>query len=339
MIPVPSLDERLRGQRAARRQREGRRAGRIYTAAELLQMDFPAPKCIVKDIIVEGLGAFASRPKVGKSWDVFGIGLAVATGGKAFGSIDVEQGEALLLMLEDTERRLQDRLGKLLHGEDPPSSLHLVPKGGWPRLNEGGLDQLHEWLTAHPSARYVALDTLAKVLPKRKRGDDAYETDYAILGDHLQTLAVEHHVALEFTHHLRKPGALDGDWLDDLLGSTGISAAVDGARALKRARGQHDAVLHVTGRDLEEQSFAVTWSPQTGLWTLVGNAADQPRSRERAEILDVLRLAPSGMGPAAVAKTLARDRNATKWLMYQMWQDGELVNQAGTYSPRDGERE
>ena len=49
-------------------------------------------------------------PKLGKSWMALGLGIAVASGGRAFGSVPVEAGDALYLALEDSPRRLQSRL-------------------------------------------------------------------------------------------------------------------------------------------------------------------------------------------------------------------------------------
>jgi len=89
-----------------------RRNGHIpttFTATELLDMELPEPKFAVPGILAQGLGILGGKPKTGKSWKVLDLGLAVAYGGRALGSIKVEQGDVLYLALEDTARRLQDR--------------------------------------------------------------------------------------------------------------------------------------------------------------------------------------------------------------------------------------
>ncbi|WP_261994644.1 helicase RepA family protein, partial [Streptomyces sp. ME109] len=48
-----------------------------------------------------------------------GLALAVAAGGQAFDSVPVQGGPVLYLALEDTPRRLQTRMGKLLGGFYP----------------------------------------------------------------------------------------------------------------------------------------------------------------------------------------------------------------------------
>ena len=77
--------------------------------------------------------------------------------------------------------------------------------------------------------------------------------------------------------------------LDEITGSIGLTGVVDGALILKRERGQHEATLFVTGRDIEqEQQFALRFDPLTAMWTQVGNAEEVRRTKERQEILDLL---------------------------------------------------
>ncbi|WP_374139166.1 AAA family ATPase, partial [Sphingomonas sp.] len=76
------------------------------SARALMTMTFPPIKFIVPGYIVEGLTIFAGAPKLGKSWACLGFGIAVASGGMAFGSIRCEQGAVLYLALEDNPRRL-----------------------------------------------------------------------------------------------------------------------------------------------------------------------------------------------------------------------------------------
>ena len=60
------------------------------------------------------------------------------------------------------------------------------------------------------------------------------------------------------------------DVFDEITGSIGLTGVVDGAPILKRERGQHEATLFVTGRDIEqEQQPALRFDPLTAMWTLV----------------------------------------------------------------------
>src|SRR5918992_3521750 len=106
-------------------------AVRIFTAAELMAEDLPPVRWVVPEILPEGVTFLAGKPKLGKSWMGLGLGIAVATGGVALGTKQVEQGEVLYLALEDNKRRIQNRLNKLLAGRPAPASLHITT--AWPR--------------------------------------------------------------------------------------------------------------------------------------------------------------------------------------------------------------
>src|SRR5207253_2368842 len=99
------------------------------TAAELMRMKLPPPRWAVPELIPEGLTILAGRPKTGKSWLALHIAIAVATGGAVLTSSPVESGPVLYLAMEDTRRRLQKRLSKLLQGP-PPEQLHIRTR--WP---------------------------------------------------------------------------------------------------------------------------------------------------------------------------------------------------------------
>ena len=137
------------------------------TAEDLEQKDFPEIKWAVPNLLPEGLTILAGRPKRGKSWLGLGLALAVASGGKALGTIDVEKGNALYLALEDNERRLKNRLACL---KEPslklPPQLHLVTN--FLPLQMGGLQTLTDWLDKHPKTRLVVIDTLGRILPSNK---------------------------------------------------------------------------------------------------------------------------------------------------------------------------
>jgi hypothetical protein len=125
-------------------------------------------------------------------------------------------------------------------------------------------------------------------------------------------------------HHLRKTGS--SDVLDEITGSTGMTGAVDGALILKRERGQMEATLFVTGRDVEhEQHLALSFDATTAQWTLVGNAEEVGRTRARQEILDLLReQQPDGMSPRAIAEALEKNYHTTRSILRKMEENGEV---------------
>jgi hypothetical protein len=98
-----------------------------WTAKELLSMDLAEPTWAVPGLIPTGVTLLVGPPKIGKSWMGLGISVAVATGGKALGKIEVDPGEVLYLALEDTARRLKSRLRMMLPRDNPgPETLTLA---------------------------------------------------------------------------------------------------------------------------------------------------------------------------------------------------------------------
>jgi AAA domain-containing protein/IclR-like helix-turn-helix domain-containing protein len=287
------------------------------TAAELLTKRLPALRSAAPGILPEGLGILAGRPKIGKSWLGLDFAVAVAGGGKVLGKISAEQGDVLYLALEDGERRLQSRLGALV--DAAPAGLEFAT--AWSRLDEGGLELLDRWLGSHPNARLVMIDTLKRVRPRGRRDAGLYDQDYEALGP-LADLAKKHGVCILVIHHTRKAGA--DDPLELVSGSFGLSGAVDSVLVLKRDRGRADAVLAIVDRDQGDQELALEWDAGTFTWTLLGDAEDYRRSKERADIIELLRRASSPMQPKAIAEQLGRPRGAVRFLLHKMAASGEV---------------
>jgi hypothetical protein len=302
----------------------------IFTAAELRTMDLPEPKWAVEGILPDGLSLLAGKPKLGKSWLALNLALAVATGGVALGSITVERGDVLYLALEDTKRRLKDRIAKLAARQELaawPETLHLARS--WPRQDKGGLIALVEWLAGHPRTRLVVLDTWPKFRPFRSRGRDNYEEDYQHASE-VKAIADQHGVALLALAHCRKLDATDP--LDEVSGTLGLNGAADGVAVLKRERGQHDATLFVTGRDVDERQIALRWEPQYALWSILGEAEEYRLSKQRKEVIELFDKVREPLTPTQAADLLHKNRNTVKSLLWHMGQDGDLTAlDDGTY--------
>jgi RecA-family ATPase len=73
-------------------------------------MEFPALLEAIPNIVTEGLTILGGRPKEGKSFMALDFCLAVASGGHALGKIQVAPGEALYIGLEDSYRRIKNRV-------------------------------------------------------------------------------------------------------------------------------------------------------------------------------------------------------------------------------------
>lgn len=290
------------------------------TAPELMGRVFPEPTWAVPDILAEGVTLLGGRPKLGKSWLSLNLGVAVATGGYALGTIPVEAGAVLYLALEDGDRRLQARLRSVLAGEPAPGNLHIATT--WSPLDEGGLEGIEGWARAHPDARLLVVDTLKRVRAKESGNERLYDADYNAIQP-LADLARHYHVSILVITHVRKSDA--NDPLDLISGSIGLTAAADGILVLKRERGRHDATLFVTGRDLPaEQDLALRWDDALTTWTAVGNADEWRLSEERAAILQCLRDAGEHLRPRDIAEALDKPIGTVRKLLWSMTHNGEV---------------
>ncbi len=190
-----------------------------------------------------------------------GLSIAVASGGRALGTILVEAGEVLYLALEDSPRRLQSRLRSLLEAEPAPDGLHI--ETDWPRMDEGGADRMEAWLDEHPEARLVIVDVWPRIRPRGGKSTDYFSVDYDGAA-RLQGIALARGIAVVALMHTRKAEA--ADFVETVQGTFGTAAAADTIIVVKRSRGQADATLHVTGRDVSEQELALRFTPSVGAW-------------------------------------------------------------------------
>ena len=76
---------------------------------------------VVDSLISQGLHILAGSPKVGKSWLALWLATTIAKGEPVW-ELQTKQGTTLYLCLEDSTRRIQNRLFSIT--EEAPSSVH-----------------------------------------------------------------------------------------------------------------------------------------------------------------------------------------------------------------------
>jgi AAA domain/Domain of unknown function (DUF3854)/Ribonuclease R winged-helix domain len=295
---------------------------------DLMLKVFPVPKAVVPEMVLEGTTLFAGKPKLGKSRLMLDIAIAVACGGKALGKIPVGAGPVLYISLEDPERRLQLRAkAMLIDGCAAPENFEYETE--WPRANEGGLADLDLWLREHPSAKLVVIDTLKNFRPKPLKGQNPYDADYEALKGLTELAQRYAGLAIVVVHHTNKQKDVE-DFMDLISGTTGLPGSADGFAVMLRSRGEEDAILKVTHRDLlEDQEHALQSDTLTGGWTFMGPADAQANSPEQRQILDVLADALEPMTPKGIADVLSKRSEAVRFLLWKMEQAG-LVDRVGT---------
>lgn len=297
----------------------------LWTCAELLDHTFPPIPWVIPELLTSGLTVLAGAPKLGKSWLALAVCFAVSVGGRVLGHVEVPQYMTLYLALEDTARRLQSRLQQI----GATHSRELVVATEWSRGRDG-IRQLREFLDSYRGTKLVVIDTWARFW-RVADGNDYQEVTYAAA--ELKAVADEYDVAIVLVHHARK--AEVADFVDAILGSVGLGAAADTTWVLNRGRGKRDAVLSVTGRDIEENEFALRFDAECATWVIEGTTAAVQESTSRQDIYDLLAESEGGMRPKQVADQLKKNYHTTKNLIRRMADEGVLTSLSGVYTVAD----
>jgi len=280
----------------------------------------------VDGFLPSGLSILAGGPKVGKSILSLHLSLAVAIGGCALGKINVQQGDVLYLALEDTQRRLQERIeGSGLPNDCDLSRLTLATVV--PRQHEGGLEFIRWWLEEHKQARLVIIDTLQKFRKQLSNKGNVYSEDYDTVSE-IKKIADGYNIPFLLIHHLKK--AMQEDWLNELSGSQGIAGAADTIFSLKRSRTEYHGVLHRTGRDVEETDFNMELDGFN--WILMDEIENSASSEWKKAIIDYLKYRESAT-PMDLSIALNIDIHTAQKQLQRLANDGIVKRiRRGVYS-------
>ena len=188
----------------------------ILDAAALASMQLPPLKFLCDKILPStGLAMLAGPPKAGKSWQVLCMAKDMLKAGKP----------VFYIAAEDNNRRLQERINSVFI--TPPEGLichaglsqdEAIPRG------KNALVYLQEIATKYlPSC--IIIDTVECVLnpSQNSKNYDVSVTEYAAL----RKLAAEEQIAILVVHHAKKKTEVSQSPLEQILGSTGITATVE----------------------------------------------------------------------------------------------------------------
>lgn len=216
---------------------------------------------IVDGLLYAGTYLFVGAPKVGKSFLMAQLAYHVSMGIKLW-DYEVKKGTVLYLALEDTEKRLQERLFRMF-GTESAENLHFTILAK--QLGNGLDEQLQSFVNEHPDTKLIIIDTLQRI---REAGGEkfSYAKDYEIVGK-LKQFANKNHICLLLVHHTRKQQA--DDKFDMISGTNGLLGAADGAFLLQKEQRTSDtATLDVSGRDQQDQRLYLRRDADRLIWQL-----------------------------------------------------------------------
>ena len=289
------------------------------TAEDLMNENIAPLKFLVNRFIPDcGCVVLAGKPKIGKGWIVLELAMSIAEGGKFWGEA-CTQAEVLMYMLEDSKRRVKERINILRpFGFSAKNKLRFRYSIDGPfAVNSDGsgslLDDIKAHLASFPAIKFIVVDVLQRIRGVVDRSDNAYQMDYKVMGA-IQNLATEFNVFIIVVHHLKK-GRVD-DAIDSVNGSFGVSGSSDGAIIIGR---DGDIVkIESRMRDLPDFEFEMTKESGSPMWKPAVTAQElfaPSEGTKTQSVMMALQAAACCLGPKdIVIRTGLSERNVATYL-------------------------
>jgi hypothetical protein len=256
----------------------------------------PPTKWVVEGLIPEGLTVFAGASKIGKSFVCLDIGAGVAAGDQVLGGMVPEPGDVLYLALEDTSRRIVERLASREPDRQawPWDRLTLVTQDMRDEQPLGSL--IMQWIEESERPVMVIIDTIARF--GGQGGRTGYQADVEWMTK-FHNVAVNNGIALIGVTHTNQMRLEEGeDWFNKISGTTGIVGTADQVFLFDAQRGEPEGRLLFSGRDIEEGALAMR---RVGAWWQVTEQLRGRRGDKSVSIGDWIIQAGAEVTTAEVA--------------------------------------
>ena len=123
------------------------------SGAKLMDLEFMPQEFVVRGLLPKGLSILGGAPKIGKSWLMLELALRVAKGEPMWG-METKQGTVLYYCLEDTLKRIQQRLYCIT--ENGPDNLLFETATGTLATNLE--EEILLYIKRHPDMSLIIID-------------------------------------------------------------------------------------------------------------------------------------------------------------------------------------
>jgi len=271
-----------------------------------------------------GLVLLGGRPKDGKSWFACQLALSIVTGEPLGDWLQVHHpGRVHLWALEDQKALTKDKMIKLLRGARPDGlrDLHVFDELAQPIIR-GGDQIIRNVLKEHP-AELIILDSLFKLTGAQQPTYDISQRDYDVI-DRVRKIALEFNCAAVIVMHTKK-GARGGNPVENIIGTSGTSAAADAVAELKRTSAR-EGKLTVVGRVVPQENFGMVWhaGPDKWGWGIENEGDEAALGETQQEVLEYLE-AQGATKPATIAAALHKSFGSVWMALNRLKERGKVV--------------
>ena len=312
-----------------------------FTALAMTEEDFKSKEklsFLVPPVLQsEGLVILAGRPKSMKSFMGIDLAYSVVNDGLFLNTYKCDQGDVLLLSLEDGKLSHKGRIEAmgLLNKKKPTTfTQHTCPC-----LGKGFEESLELWVQKNKNPKLVIIDTFQKIKPifaRETQKANAYEVDYFYLSK-LKDLAHKHKILIMYIHHLSQADR-SHSW-DKIMGSTGHQGVTDAMFMLEREDATNKGTFKGRGREIMDINIDLDWNAKGDLrYTYANDTVEKVFVDTKARVLVAMRdltlEGETNIKPKDVARfldeTKQKEKDLIKRTMNRMADKGEL-NKGDSY--------
>ena len=255
---------------------------KLKKGKDLMNKEIPEPIVYVgvgreDPLLVEGTCILSAKPKLGKSWFVLGLCLAICRG-EDFLGYKTKQCSCLYLDLETSESLQKKRLKKAAKDFPVPDNFYMDTETD--NLEEGFIDQIKNYLDQDPNIGVIVVDVFAIIRSKQdaKNKENEYQHSYRDIIP-LNNLAQERHISIILVCHDRKM-VDENDPFSNILGSTGLQGAVSQMIVMFRKRKGEPITIAIKGKTIDALPVLTT-NLEEGQWKLVAGSPEELEAEAR----------------------------------------------------------